>query len=396
MAAVEGHVLATLENSTLSALHDGALTELARGSLSLAIGDVGDDQVLIAIMGDLEFLLEARVKVLRQGASRISWPASGAEGSGYIVADLGGSEADRETFDAVLSSWTSFSGESMDAHKGQLVLIDENTGSVVAEVEGRIDGPVADGANEKDPVLVETDARGDLKIAPLRASYGQSNSRLIGGAETVSRGILFLAEKVGSSAQGAASRYTANNPPTDSPIKFSPTTQKGLQGAQSFTAKAVQLSGKTVGMLSNAAGAFGDRVGKATGIQSTPSGKPPSGIKGGINKGLIAFNTVWDSLDAGGRHVLASTSTAGTQAIGHRYGPEAGSAFQQAAGGVTNVALVYIDVRGIGKRALLKSAGKSAIRAKMPDGRVVELQPDNASPASSGAATPTWSEKEKA
>ena len=174
MAAVEGHVLATLENSTLSALHDGALTELARGSLSLAIGDVGDDQVLIAIMGDLEFLLEARVKVLRQGASRISWPASGAEGSGYIVADLGGSEADRETFDAVLSSWTSFSGESMDAHKGQLVLIDENTGSVVAEVEGRIDGPVADGANEKDPVLVETDARGDLKIAPLRASYGPS------------------------------------------------------------------------------------------------------------------------------------------------------------------------------------------------------------------------------
>ena len=67
---------------------------------------------------------------------------------------------------------------------------------------------------------------------------------MIGGAETVSRGILFLAEKVGSSAQGAASRYTANNPPTDSPIKFSPTTQKGLQGAQSFTAKAVQLSGK--------------------------------------------------------------------------------------------------------------------------------------------------------
>ena len=109
---------------------------------------------------------------------------------------------------------------------------------------------------------------------------------------------------------------------------------------------------QTVGKLTEAAGAFGDRVGKATGIQSTPSGKPPTGIKGGINKGLIgaperrtsfadcaAFNTVWDSLDAGGRHVLASTSTAGTQAIGHRYGPDAGSAFQQAAGGVTKCAM---------------------------------------------------------
>ena len=175
MASAEGHVLATLEGSTLSALHDGALTELARGPLSLVIGDVGDDQVLIVVLGELEFVLDARVKVLRQGASRISWPASGDEGSGYIVADLGGSEADRDTFDAVLSSWTSFSGDTMDAHKGQLVLIDEKTGSVVAEVDGKIDGPVADGENAKDPVLVETNARGDLIIAPLRASYGLSH-----------------------------------------------------------------------------------------------------------------------------------------------------------------------------------------------------------------------------
>ena len=60
----------------------------------------------------------------------------------------------------------------------------------------------------------------------------------------------------------------------------------------------------------------------------------------------------------------------------HKYGPEAGHATALLGGSVRNVAVVYIDVRGVGRRALLKSTAKGFVKAKMRNGEVVRLQGD--------------------
>jgi spartin len=47
-----------------------------------------------------------------------------------------------------------------------------------------------------------------------------------------------------------------------------------------------------------------------------------------------------------------------------RYGADAGETARHVTGTAKNVALVYIDMRGIGRKALLKRAGKQFVKAR--------------------------------
>ena len=54
--------------------------------------------------------------------------------------------------------------------------------------------------------------------------------------------------------------------------------------------------------------------------------------------------------------------------VGHRYGEEAGSIAAELAGGVKNVGLVYIDVTGVSRRAVIKSVAKGMVVGKVKGG----------------------------
>lgn len=58
-----------------------------------------------------------------------------------------------------------------------------------------------------------------------------------------------------------------------------------------------------------------------------------------------------------------------------RYGTEAGESTRVLTGTVRNVGLVYVDVTGLGRRALLKTAGKEFVKAKIK-GRKYKLRTD--------------------
>jgi spartin len=55
-------------------------------------------------------------------------------------------------------------------------------------------------------------------------------------------------------------------------------------------------------------------------------------------------------MDVGGQQLNA--------VIGHMYGDEAAQSTSMLTGTVKNVGLVYIDMRGMGRRALIKRVGK--------------------------------------
>lgn len=74
-----------------------------------------------------------------------------------------------------------------------------------------------------------------------------------------------------------------------------------------------------------------------------------------------------------------------TTMVTHSHGQEAGALAGQANRAVQNVALVYIDARGVTRKALLKSAGKAAVRGRMNDGREVVFGTD--------ANVDQWTEK---
>ena len=88
-------------------------------------------------------------------------------------------------------------------------------------------------------------------------------------------------------------------------------------------------------------------------------GKPNENYKPGLlNKSMMAFSTVADGIDYASRNLLASSSSAATAMVGHRYGEDARNVAGGLAGGVKNVGLVYVDAVGVSRRAIVKSVAK--------------------------------------
>lgn len=57
-----------------------------------------------------------------------------------------------------------------------------------------------------------------------------------------------------------------------------------------------------------------------------------------------------------------------------RYGAEAEHSSRMMTGTVRNVGLIYVDIKGLGHRALLKTAGVEIVKTRMRDGREVKLK----------------------
>ncbi|KAJ7144893.1 hypothetical protein C8R43DRAFT_1070394 [Mycena crocata] len=84
---------------------------------------------------------------------------------------------------------------------------------------------------------------------------------------------------------------------------------------------------------------------------------------------FLSADLILSTIDNSTRRLLDSgTENLGT-VIGHKYGPEAGESSIMMAGTARNVALVYIDMRGVGRRALLRRAGKEFVKGRIQDVR---------------------------
>lgn len=170
-----------------------------------------------------------------------------------------------------------------------------------------------------------------------------------------------------------ADTFQKRTQPNPTPMTFSPATHERLRQLHSFTTSAVGLSAKTVGQLSRHAQNFGARMaghGENSKKGFDKEGKPDSAYKPGIlNKSMIAFSTIADGIDHAGRQLLSSGSSAATNVVGHKYGPEAGDAAARLGGGVKNVGLVYIDAAGVSRKALIKSVAKGMVVGRMPNGQ---------------------------
>lgn len=187
-------------------------------------------------------------------------------------------------------------------------------------------------------------------------------------------GSAFLANKLTSSADS----FTQRTKPNPEPLNFSPATQERIRKVHSLSQSAVGLSARTVGGIGRVAQNLGATLArrkdtpKGSSRQGYDSNGNPVEVKTGVlNKSLIAFTTLMDGIEEGARTVLNSGSTAATSVIHHRYGPEAGNVASDLTRGFRNVGLVYIDVAGVSRRAVLKSVARGMIVGRMHNGQQV-------------------------
>lgn len=126
-----------------------------------------------------------------------------------------------------------------------------------------------------------------------------------------------------------------------------------IKASHNLTEGAFKVSSTTIKIIGDAAAKLGDVMGKSMGIQSSylppsssspltgttgkPGGAPPVGYRGVLNRSLIAFNAITDSLEGSAKILLSSGEKTSTAVIGHTLGPDAaamsysvGSSFKRA------------------------------------------------------------------
>lgn len=205
----------------------------------------------------------------------------------------------------------------------------------------------------------------------LHPSY--KKSFLVSNAMAASRLIVTTSDMVAKAMQSGADNFTTKTKPTAKPVTFKPATKDQIRKVHTITSGAAGLSAKTVGSIGHLAQNLGATLSRKTNNGQSrgfdKDGKPLENYKPGIlNKSLMAFNTIADGMEKAGRTLLENGSNATTQVVEHRWGSEAGEVSRSLTGGVKNVGLVYIDVTGVSRRAILKSVAKGMVIGRVADG----------------------------
>ncbi|BGO96580.1 hypothetical protein NBRC10513v2_000517 [Rhodotorula toruloides] len=345
---------------------------------------------------------EADEKQAQNGWIKLTLPSVGVE------------PETRETFEAALyglyrGGGSAGSSRSVSPQPNQLYLVDENSGRVIGQLEGganlKEDEAVASGRMQDastvgaggkatdieghEAVVIDSlvptgssasaDGQGGTitySVKPVSAynpAANPSNSSIISAANTVSHGIVVGSELLSRAFERGAGKYVASRPATQTPLVFKDSTRGAFEKGSRWTQQASVFSGKAAGAVANMAGKLGERIGKATGVQSGPGGQAPRGWKQAVASTLVAVNTVADHLETGGKALVDSGTKSASQVIHHKYGAEARGVADNVGSSVKHVALVYVDARGVGRRALIQAVGKSAIKARMADGSTLYL-----------------------
>lgn len=268
---------------------------------------------------------------------------------------------------------------------GEIVLIDEDNGSVVGEVAGDAqlfeDSKLQPGS--KDPVEVQISADGKrIEVRPISEDYlrmarhpAYKDSSIVQNAATASRLLVTSTSYLGNMLTKGAENFTQKTKPVAKPLEFQPATHQRVRKINTFTTSVAATSSKTVGSIGNhvqnfaakASGHSKQRPNKGYDEKGQPLDKDQY-KPGFLNKSMIAFSTVMDGIAESGKSILNTSGAAASTMVGHRYGEQAGSIAGQLAGGVKNVGLVYIDVTGVSRRAVIKSVAKGMVIGKVRGG----------------------------
>jgi len=77
---------------------------------------------------------------------------------------------------------------------------------------------------------------------------------------------------------------------------------------------------------------------------------------------LISADLILSTLDDSAKQIMDVGGQRLNAVVGHKYGADAAQSTSMLTDTAKNVGLVYIDMRGIGRRALIKRVGKAYVK----------------------------------
>jgi spartin len=229
----------------------------------------------------------------------------------------------------------------------------------------------------KDPVEIIVSEDGKrIDVRPLSEDYlymarhpAYKDSTLVQNSAAASRLIVTGSSYISNMLVTGAESFINKTRPNEKPMIFKPSTHERVRKINTLTTGVAGYSAKTVGQISKyaqnaAAGLAGHKKTQHKSLNA--DGTPNANYKPGLlNKSLIAWSTIGDSIAHSGKTLLTHGGAAASAAVGHKYGAEAGGITADLAGGVKNVGLVYIDVTGVTRRGIIKSVAKGMVLGKV-------------------------------
>ena len=328
-----------------------------------------DVSLFLSSGADFEMPLPASTKIFPQGTSAYLIPSQDIPNA-LIRLDLDSTPIDDlETFEVLLSQFTAYEERPNDRKRKDLVLVDSE-GRVVGSIPQtnltvHEDPQLSTPGHEKDPVIVDITSdptETTLKVSPAPYDAGTKSS-ILGMADKISSGILYSSSAIAKGIDSSVQWYINRRPTTDLPVNFQPTTLERVRKIHHLSNNAVQLSAKATGFIASAAHSLGSGV-RSRFVTNKPGKKP-----GFLNKSLIAFETIADSIDTSTKQLLSTGSDAATTVVRHKYGDQAADISHSFGSAVKNVGLVYVDARGVTRKALIKGAAKGMLfKAKVGNG----------------------------
>lgn len=210
------------------------------------------------------------------------------------------------------------------------------------------------------------------------------NSTLVTKATAVSRLIMTTTNIASTAMASGSDTFVRKTKPLETAMTFQPTTHERVRRIGKFSGDVAGVSAKTVGQVTRVAQNLGAHLsGRGKGKDPNarrgygPDGKPLDNFKPSLlNKSMMAFSTVADGIDQAARNLMTSATTNTTTMVSHRWGEEAGEMSRHLGGSVKNVGLVYIDVTGVSRRAIIKAVGKGMVVGKVKGGGEIVVGDD--------------------
>ncbi|TCD63118.1 hypothetical protein EIP91_005990 [Steccherinum ochraceum] len=104
---------------------------------------------------------------------------------------------------------------------------------------------------------------------------------------------------------------------------------------------------------------------QGTGASSTPPPPPPRKPLRTRDRVLLSANLILATVDDSAKRMFDVSSERLGAVIGHKYGPQAQQSTHLATHTARNVVLVYVDVSGFARRALITKTGKEFVKARV-------------------------------
>lgn len=342
------------------------------GTLMLYLVSIRDDQIFLHITmpSTQSYPLPAYTSIKR--VSNLEFLITANE---YITTDVTLQVINTEDADTLEVVFKQFCSLPDPSECSNLILVDNADGQEVASLSNFKITESSDLKYDKTPVEVIIDQEKHEAIVRPAENPNEDASqtvleynpddKILATGTGISQFLIYSSNMISSGMESTADWWVKNRPAAEKPLVFKDTTKRNLQIASKYTGTGAYYTQKAVKAVSGAASSLGERL-----TSSKKDSRNPNKGPGLFSRSLIAFSTVMDGIDTSTQTLLQGASSSSTRMIGHSYGKEAENLSADFGRSLKNCTMIYVDARGISRKAIIKGFGMGAVKGAVGKGCV--------------------------